>query len=74
MSSVGSADAWKLCRGMATADLASAGANIAVLDWTPGAAAATAEQVKKMGRNTYAFDSATGDEKTVVDALAKTQR
>ena len=54
--------------------LADLGANVAVLDWTPGAAAATAERVKKMGRKAIAFEGDTGDEKTVVEAFAKTER
>ncbi len=61
--------------GLETAlTLADLGANVAVLDWTPSAAAATAERIKKMGRKAIAFEGDTGDEKTVVDAFAKTQR
>jgi len=53
--------------------LADLGANVAILDWTAGAAEATAERVRKIGRKALAFQGDAGDEKTVVDAFAKTK-
>lgn len=53
--------------------LADLGANVAILDWTPGAAEATAERVRKIGRKALAFQGDAGDEKTVVDAFARTK-
>ena len=57
--------------GLETAlTLADLGADVAVLDWTPGAAAQTAREVEKIGRKALAFTGDAGDEKTVVDAFA----
>lgn len=53
--------------------LADLGADVAVLDWTPGAAQSTADEIKKIGRRSVAFAGDTGDEKTVVDAFAATR-
>lgn len=52
--------------------LADLGADVAVLDRTPGAAQATAEQVEAAGRRALAFTGDAGDEQTVVDAFAGT--
>jgi NAD(P)-dependent dehydrogenase (short-subunit alcohol dehydrogenase family) len=61
--------------GLETAlTLADLGANIAVLDWTPGAAAAAVRQIEEKGRRALAFEGDAGDEKTVVDAFETTQR
>ena len=55
--------------GLETAlTLADLGADVAVLDWTPGAAAAAAERIEKIGRRALAIEGDTGDEQTVVDA------
>ena len=56
---------------MTFADL---GASVAVLDWTTGAAAATAQKIKKMGRRAIAFEGDAGDEKTIVEAFEATKR
>jgi NAD(P)-dependent dehydrogenase (short-subunit alcohol dehydrogenase family) len=53
--------------------LADLGANVAVLDWTNGAAQDTAAEIVKTGRKSLAFTGDTGDEKTVVDAFAQTR-
>lgn len=53
--------------------LADLGANVAVLDWTPGAAQDTAAEIEKIGRKALAFTGDTGDEMTVVDAFAQTR-
>lgn len=53
--------------------LADLGADVAVLDWTPGAAEDTAAEIGKLGRKALAFTGDTGDEKTVVDAFAQTR-
>lgn len=53
--------------------LADLGADVAVLDWTPGAAENAAREVEKIGRRALAFTGDTGDEKTVVDAFATTR-
>jgi len=53
--------------------LADLGADVAVLDWTPGAAESAAREVEKIGRRALAFTGDTGDEKTVVDAFAATR-
>lgn len=61
--------------GLETAlTLAELGADVAVLDWTPGAAAAAAKKIAKMGRNSLAFQGDTGDEQTVVNAFAETRK
>jgi NAD(P)-dependent dehydrogenase (short-subunit alcohol dehydrogenase family) len=61
--------------GLETAlTLADLGANVAVLDWTPGASDAAAKRIAKMGRKALAFEGDTGDEKTVVDAFAATKK
>ena len=60
--------------GLETAlTLADLGANVAILDWTPGAAAAAAREVEKIGRKALAFEGDTGDENTVVKAFATTK-
>lgn len=53
--------------------LADLGADVAVLDWTPGAAEETAVQIRSAGRRALAITGDTGDEKTVVDAIARTR-
>jgi NAD(P)-dependent dehydrogenase (short-subunit alcohol dehydrogenase family) len=53
--------------------LADLGADVAVLDWTKGAAEDTAAEIEKIGRRAIAFTGDTGDEKTVVDAFAATR-
>ena len=61
--------------GLETAlTLADLGADVAVLDWTPGAAAAAAERIEAIGRRALAIEGDTGDERTVVDAFEATQR
>ena len=61
--------------GLETAlTLADLGADVAVLDWTPGAAAAAAERIERIGRRALAIEGDTGDEPTVVDAFAATRR
>ena len=61
--------------GLETAlTLADLGANVAILDWTPGAAAAAARKIVKIGRKALAFEGDTGDEKTVVDAFETTRK
>ena len=61
--------------GLETAlTLADLGADLALLDWTPGAAAETAKRIEKLGRRALAFEGDAGDETTVVDAFATTQR
>lgn len=52
--------------------LADLGANVAILDWTPGAADAARAEVEKIGRRAIAFTGDAGDEATVVDAFART--
>jgi NAD(P)-dependent dehydrogenase (short-subunit alcohol dehydrogenase family) len=60
--------------GLETAlTLADLGADVAILDWTPGAAKAAAAEVEKIGRKALAFEGDTGDEKTVVDAFEATR-
>ncbi len=60
--------------GLETAlTLADLGADVAVLDWTPGAAESAAREVEKIGRRALAFTGDTGDEKTVVDAFTQTR-
>ena len=53
--------------------LADLGADVAILDWTTGAAADTASEVERIGSRAIAFDGDAGDEKTVVDAFASTR-
>lgn len=53
--------------------LADLGADVAVLDWTPGAANDTATEIEHMGRRALAFTGDTGDERTIVDAFARTR-
>jgi len=61
--------------GLETAlTLADLGADLALLDWTPGAAAETAKRIEKLGHRALAFEGDAGDEKTVVDAFAATQQ
>lgn len=60
--------------GLETAlTLADLGANVAILDWTPGAAEAAAKKIVKMGRKALSFEGDTGDEETVVNAFAVTK-
>ncbi len=54
--------------------LADLGADVAILDWTEGAAADTAKAVEQIGRKALALKGDAGDEKTVVDAFAATRR
>ena len=67
----GAASGIGLETAMTFADL---GASVAVLDWTAGAAAATAKKIEKMGRRAVAFEGDAGDEKTVVEAFEAAQR
>jgi NAD(P)-dependent dehydrogenase (short-subunit alcohol dehydrogenase family) len=61
--------------GLETAlTLADLGADLALLDWAPGAAAETARRIEKLGRRALAFEGDAGDEKTVVGAFAATQQ
>lgn len=61
--------------GLETAlTLADLGADVAVLDWTPGAAKAAADRVKEIGRRAIFFQGDTGDEGTIVDAFETTRR
>lgn len=53
--------------------LADCGADVAILDWTPGAAQAAAGAAEKIGRRALAFTGDTGDEATVVSAFAETR-
>ena len=53
--------------------LADLGADVVVLDWTPGAAEKAAALVEKAGRRALAFTGDAGDENAVVDAFAKTR-
>ncbi|MDQ6433262.1 SDR family oxidoreductase [Mesorhizobium sp. LHD-90] len=55
-----------------TLTLADLGADVAILDWTPGAADQAAEEVRRTGRRALAVTGDTGDERTVVDAFAVT--
>lgn len=56
--------------GMETAlTLADLGADVAILDWTPGAATSAANRIERMGRRALAFEGDAGDEKTVVGAF-----
>jgi NAD(P)-dependent dehydrogenase (short-subunit alcohol dehydrogenase family) len=59
--------------GLETAlTLADLGADVAILDWTPGAAAAAATEVRRIGRQSLAIEGDTGDEATVVKAFRDT--
>ena len=61
--------------GLETAlTLADLGADVAVLDWTPGAAAEAAARIERIGRRALAIEGDTGDERTVVDAFGATRR
>ena len=61
--------------GLETAlTLADLGANVAVLDWTPGAAKKAAAEVEKIGRRALAIEGDAGDEDTVVGAFEETRR
>jgi NAD(P)-dependent dehydrogenase (short-subunit alcohol dehydrogenase family) len=53
--------------------LADLGADVAVLDWTPGAADEAARAVERIGRRALAFTGDTGDEQTVIEAFAATR-
>lgn len=53
--------------------LADLGADVAVLDWTKGAAQDTVAEIERIGRKALAFTGDTGDETTVADAFAKTR-
>ncbi len=60
--------------GLETAlTFADLGADVAVLDWAPGAAAGAAERIERGGRRALAIEGDTGNEKTVVDAFKTTQ-
>jgi NAD(P)-dependent dehydrogenase (short-subunit alcohol dehydrogenase family) len=50
------------------------GANVAVLDWTKGAAASTAAGIEKMGGKALAIEGDAGDEETMVEAFESTKR
>jgi NAD(P)-dependent dehydrogenase (short-subunit alcohol dehydrogenase family) len=61
--------------GLETAlTLADLGANVAVLDWTPGAAAGAAERIRKLGRQALAIEGDAGNEATVVEAFERTRQ
>jgi NAD(P)-dependent dehydrogenase (short-subunit alcohol dehydrogenase family) len=45
------------------------GADVAVLDWTPGAAEATAAELRALGRRAFAIEGSAGDEATVASAV-----
>jgi NAD(P)-dependent dehydrogenase (short-subunit alcohol dehydrogenase family) len=56
--------------GLETAlTFADLGGDVAVLDWTPGAAAATAARIEAMGRRALAIEGDAGDEQTIFDAF-----
>lgn len=60
--------------GMETAlVLADAGADVAVFDRTPGAAARTAEMITATGRRSASFEGDVGNESDIVDAFRGTQ-
>jgi NAD(P)-dependent dehydrogenase (short-subunit alcohol dehydrogenase family) len=60
--------------GLETAlSLADLGANVAVLDWTPGAAKATADRIQSLGRKALAFEGDAGSEAAIVEAFEKTK-
>ena len=61
--------------GLETAlTFADLGGDVAVLDRTPGAAAATAGRIESLGRKALAIEGDAGDETTVVEAFAKTNQ
>jgi NAD(P)-dependent dehydrogenase (short-subunit alcohol dehydrogenase family) len=61
--------------GLETAlTLADLGANVAVLDRTPGAAQETAERIEQIGRKGLGFEGDAGDEETVVNSFEATRR
>jgi NAD(P)-dependent dehydrogenase (short-subunit alcohol dehydrogenase family) len=61
--------------GLETAlTFADLGGDVAVLDRTPGAAAATAARIESLGRRALAIEGDAGDEATVVEAFAKTNQ
>jgi NAD(P)-dependent dehydrogenase (short-subunit alcohol dehydrogenase family) len=61
--------------GLETAlTFADLGARVAVLDWTPGAAAAAVKRIEELGRRALAFEGDAGDEKTVVGAFEATRQ
>jgi len=53
--------------------LADLGARVAILDWTPGAAASVARRLEQAGMQAVAFEGDAGDEATVVAAFAATR-
>lgn len=53
--------------------LADLGADVAVLDWTPGAAEAAAKKVTEIGRRAIHIEGDTGDEATVVSAFERAE-
>jgi NAD(P)-dependent dehydrogenase (short-subunit alcohol dehydrogenase family) len=61
--------------GLETAlTFADLGARVAVLDWTPGAAASAANRIEAMGSRAIAFEGDAGDESTMVEAFEVTRR
>jgi NAD(P)-dependent dehydrogenase (short-subunit alcohol dehydrogenase family) len=50
------------------------GGDVAVLDWTPGAADGTVARIKATGRRAIAIQGDAGDERTVVDAFETVRR
>jgi NAD(P)-dependent dehydrogenase (short-subunit alcohol dehydrogenase family) len=60
--------------GLETAlTLADLGARVAILDWTPGVAAAAARRIEQAGGAALAFEGDAGDEAAVVAAFAATR-
>jgi len=60
--------------GLETAlTLADLGADVALLDRTPGGAGKTAERIERLGRRALSFTGDAGDERTIVDAFAATR-
>ena len=53
--------------------LAELGADVALLDWTPGAADAVAAEIRALGRRALALTGDAGDEATVNAAFARTR-
>jgi NAD(P)-dependent dehydrogenase (short-subunit alcohol dehydrogenase family) len=61
--------------GLETAlTLADLGARVAILDWTPGAATMAARRIEQAGGLALAVEGDAGDEATVMEAFAATQR
>ena len=61
--------------GLETAlTLADLGADVAVLDRTPGAAKEAAERIERIGRRSMAFEGDAGDEQTVVTSFEAMRR